>query len=47
MGEMMQKVPKPALLWGSAGIIPYVSTAGASVYLARQTQLVAEGEHEK
>ncbi|PWN33537.1 uncharacterized protein FA14DRAFT_164948 [Meira miltonrushii] len=43
VGEMVQRVPRPALLWGAAGIVPYVSTAGASVYLARQAQLVAQG----
>lgn len=43
VGEMVQRVPKPALLWGAAGIVPYVSTAGASIYLARQAQLVAQG----
>ena len=42
--EIAKKVPQPALLWGAAGIIPYVSTAGASIYLARQAQLVALGE---
>ncbi len=44
-GEMAKVVPKPALLWGAAGIIPYVSTAAASVWLARQTKMVATGEH--
>jgi Protein of unknown function (DUF3429) len=43
VGEMVLRVPRPALLWGAAGIVPYVSTAGASVYLARQAQLVAQG----
>lgn len=43
VGEMVQRVPRPALLWGAAGIIPYVSTAGASVYLARQAHMVAQG----
>ncbi|PWN41491.1 hypothetical protein IE81DRAFT_324482 [Ceraceosorus guamensis] len=41
--EMFQAVPRPALLWGAAGVLPYISTAGASVYLARQTNLVANG----
>lgn len=36
-------MPRPAVLWGAFGIIPYVSTASASIYLARQTQLVADG----
>lgn len=41
--EMAQAVPQPALLWGSAGIIPYVSTAGASIWLARKEHLVSMG----
>ncbi|KAN0062820.1 hypothetical protein ACQY0O_004640 [Thecaphora frezii] len=41
--EMAQAVPRPALLWGAAGIIPYVSTAGVSVWLARQEYLVNLG----
>lgn len=45
VGEMMVRVPRPAMLWGAAGIVPYVSTAGASIYLARQTQLVAQGKY--
>ncbi|TKY88248.1 hypothetical protein EX895_002958 [Sporisorium graminicola] len=42
-GEMAQAVPRPALLWGSAGVIPYVSTAGASIWLARKEHLVSLG----
>ncbi|SNX86577.1 uncharacterized protein MEPE_05286 [Melanopsichium pennsylvanicum] len=42
-GEMAQAVPQPALLWGTAGIIPYVSTAGASIWLARKEHLVSLG----
>lgn len=42
-GEMAQVVPQPALLWGSAGIIPYVSTAAASIWLARKEHLVSLG----
>lgn len=41
--EMAQAVPQPALLWGSAGVIPYVSTAGASIWLARKEHLVSLG----
>ncbi|SPC63413.1 uncharacterized protein UHOD_08018 [Ustilago sp. UG-2017b] len=41
--EMAQAVPYPALLWGSAGVIPYVSTAGASIWLARKEHLVNLG----
>ncbi|CBQ70007.1 conserved hypothetical protein [Sporisorium reilianum SRZ2] len=41
--EMAQAVPQPALLWGSAGVIPYVSTAGASIWLARKEHLVGLG----
>ncbi|UZJ51621.1 hypothetical protein CBS101457_000941 [Exobasidium rhododendri] len=43
ISEVAEQVPRPAMIWGAAGIIPYVSTAGASIYLARQTQLVAQG----
>lgn len=42
-GDMAQQVPRPALLWGIAGIVPYVGTSGASIYLARQCNLVASG----
>lgn len=42
-GEMAQAVPQPALLWGSAGVIPYVSTAAASIWLARKEHLVSLG----
>ncbi|EPQ27301.1 uncharacterized protein PFL1_06890 [Pseudozyma flocculosa PF-1] len=42
-GEMAQAVPRPALLWGGAGAIPYVTTAGASIWLARQEHLVNLG----
>ncbi|CAO1637744.1 unnamed protein product [Sympodiomycopsis kandeliae] len=42
-GEMAQQVPRPALLWGAAGVLPYVGTSGASLYLARQASLVANG----
>lgn len=42
-GEMAQAVPQPALLWGSAGILPYVSTAVASIWLARKEHLVSMG----
>lgn len=42
-GEMAQAVPQPALLWGSAGVIPYVSTAAASIWLARKQHLVDMG----
>jgi hypothetical protein len=42
-GEMAQVVPQPALLWGVAGLIPYVSTAGASIWLARKEHLVNLG----
>ncbi|PWN21760.1 hypothetical protein BCV69DRAFT_281688 [Microstroma glucosiphilum] len=41
--EMAQVVPQPALLWGAAGVMPYVGTAGASIYLSRQANLVANG----
>ncbi|EST08396.1 Protein of unknown function DUF3429 [Kalmanozyma brasiliensis GHG001] len=41
--EMAQEVPRPALLWGSAGIIPYVSTAAASIWLARTEHQVSMG----
>ena len=41
--EMAQAVPQPALLWGSAGVIPYVSTAAASIWLARKEHLVSMG----
>lgn len=42
-GEMAQAVPQPALLWGSAGVLPYVSTAAASIWLARKEHLVSMG----
>lgn len=42
-GEMAQEVPQPALLWGSAGVLPYVSTAAASIWLARKEHLVSMG----
>lgn len=41
--EMAQAVPQPALLWGAAGVIPYISTAGASIWLARKEHLVSMG----
>ncbi len=41
--EMAQAVPRPALLWGSAGILPYVSTAAASIWLARTEHQVSMG----
>ncbi|KAL9933458.1 hypothetical protein V8E36_007634 [Tilletia maclaganii] len=42
-GEMTKLVPRPALIWGAAGVLPYLSTAIASLYLARQTWLVSNG----
>ncbi|CAD6897961.1 unnamed protein product [Tilletia controversa] len=41
--EMTAAMPQPALVWGAAGVVPYVTTAGASVYLARQAWLVGNG----
>ncbi|PWY99580.1 hypothetical protein BCV70DRAFT_200516 [Testicularia cyperi] len=41
--EMAQAVPGPALAWGAAGVIPFVSTAGASIWLARKEHLVSIG----
>ncbi|KAK0525631.1 hypothetical protein OC842_005442 [Tilletia horrida] len=41
--EMTKQMPQPALVWGAAGVIPYVTTAGASIYLARQAWLVGHG----
>ncbi|KAE8224620.1 hypothetical protein CF319_g2505 [Tilletia indica] len=41
--EMTRAMPQPALVWGAAGVIPYVTTAGASIYLARQAWLVGNG----
>lgn len=46
-GELAKSVPQPALIWGAAGIIPYVSTAAGSIWLARQAKMVSEGEQEK
>lgn len=42
-GEMAMRVPQPALVWGVAGVLPYVGTAGASVWLARQANRVSQG----
>lgn len=42
-GEMAQELPRPALQWGAAGLLPYLGTAGASIYLARQAYLVSLG----
>ncbi|CAO1635966.1 unnamed protein product [Parajaminaea phylloscopi] len=42
-GEMAQEVPRPALQWGAAGVLPYLGTAGASIYLARQANRVSQG----
>lgn len=42
-GEMAMRVPQPALVWGFAGVLPYIGTAGASVWLSRQAHRVSQG----
>ncbi|GAA5822243.1 hypothetical protein JCM10212_006124, partial [Sporobolomyces blumeae] len=36
-------VPKPAITWGAAGLLPYAGTAAASIHFARQAWLANEG----
>lgn len=36
MTALQQKMPVEAVIWGAAGLLPFMSTAVASVVLARQ-----------
>ncbi|KIY46967.1 hypothetical protein FISHEDRAFT_25097, partial [Fistulina hepatica ATCC 64428] len=41
--DIANRVPKPAMILGLAGALPYVATAGMTVYLAHQASLAATG----
>ncbi|PWN50158.1 hypothetical protein IE53DRAFT_374761 [Violaceomyces palustris] len=41
--EVAKSVPRPALVWGAAGVIPYLCTSAASIWLARQQHMVSQG----
>lgn len=36
IGNLGQKIPSDALLFGAAGLLPYAGTSLGSIYLARQ-----------
>lgn len=40
---IVAEVPKPAITWGAAGLLPYAGTAAASIHFARQAYLANEG----
>ncbi|GAA6021679.1 hypothetical protein JCM11491_001356 [Sporobolomyces phaffii] len=40
---IVAQVPKPAITWGAAGLLPYAGTAAASIHFARQAYLANEG----
>ncbi|GAA5900675.1 DUF3429 domain-containing protein [Sporobolomyces salmoneus] len=40
---IIAEVPKPAITWGAAGLLPYAGTAAASVHFARQAYIANEG----
>lgn len=42
MKEIVEDVPKPAIRWGVAGLIPYAGTSLAIVHFARQAKLAVE-----
>lgn len=42
MKEIVEVVPKPAIRWGLAGLIPYAGTSLAIVHFARQAKLAVE-----
>ncbi|BGP23085.1 mitochondrial inner membrane protein 1 [Rhodotorula toruloides] len=42
MKELVEDVPKPAIRWGVAGLIPYAGTSLAIVHFARQAKLAVE-----
>lgn len=39
VSELVQKVPRQALFFGAAGLLPYLGTSAATVYCARQASL--------
>jgi len=40
---VLTAVPKPAITWGAAGLLPYAGTAAASIHFARQASLADQG----
>ncbi|GAA5953860.1 hypothetical protein JCM3765_000671 [Sporobolomyces pararoseus] len=40
---IVAQVPKPAITWGAAGLLPYAGTAAASIHFARQAYIANEG----
>lgn len=40
---LYQEVPRSALAFGGAGLIPYIGTSAATVVLAREASLAAQG----
>ncbi|GAA5846545.1 hypothetical protein JCM3766R1_002527, partial [Sporobolomyces carnicolor] len=40
---LVAQVPKPAITWGAAGLLPYAGTAAASIHFARQAYIANEG----
>lgn len=43
---IVAQVPKPAITWGAAGLLPYAGTAAASIHFARQAYIANEGLRE-
>ena len=41
--SIVQNVPKPALYFGAAGLLPYLGTSLGTIYLAREAALAANG----
>lgn len=40
--EVLQQIPKDAVRWGAAGLIPYAGTSAAIAYFARQVYIATE-----
>jgi hypothetical protein len=43
MLRLVQEVPRGALIFGTAGLVPYIATSITTVYLARQAFLADRG----
>ncbi|KAK4702575.1 hypothetical protein P7C70_g3643, partial [Phenoliferia sp. Uapishka_3] len=41
LGELGQTIPKDALIFGGAGLLPYMGTSFATIYLARQAGIAS------
>ncbi|ORY35475.1 hypothetical protein BCR39DRAFT_509939 [Naematelia encephala] len=41
---IIEAVPRPAMIFGLAGLLPYLGTAAATVFMAREASIAAQGE---